>query len=457
MLEEIKKIYFGGVTMKATRGLIVLLLIFAIFTAGCSTSNNSANDKGATGANNSKNNTKTPVEEKKEPVEISLAMWDSNDDFIQYLTEKVKEYTDVQSHVTVEVTPFKDDGTYLQNMKVRLSANDLPDIIQLKPNFINDFKEELLPLNNENFAAKNNYAASYAIDEQIYAVPNTSFPELVYYHPSIFEELNLEIPTTWPQFIELLQTIKEDGKYIPYSLGGKDAWTNYPFNEFMPLLESGNENYLSDMANEDHPFANNTAFYSSFAKINDLFKADVMGPDPLGIGWDQATVLFEAKEAAVIAAGLWYLASYEGNVGSTEDLAAFPLPYRDTEAEPLKVMTFTDHFYGVNKNSENVDEVTQFLEWFYSPEVYQTYVDKIQLGSTIEGVQANVPFLTDFYANNDVEAFNYLPGNEQQSNIANSIQLDWKNIGQEMMAGRDLDEMSNELNEKWAKAKKSLQ
>lgn len=54
----------------------------------------------------------------------------------------------------MEVETFKSDGDYLQAMKVRLAANELPDIIELKPNFINDFKAELLPLDSLSVTAK---------------------------------------------------------------------------------------------------------------------------------------------------------------------------------------------------------------------------------------------------------------------------------------------------------------
>ncbi|CAK4853291.1 unnamed protein product [Aphanomyces euteiches] len=180
-----------------------------------------------------------------------------------------------------------------------------------------------------------------------------------------------------------------------------------------------------------------------------------MGPDPLGISWDQATGLFESNKAAVVAAGLWYLDNYLTKVGNTTDLAAFPMPLRDTEAEPLTLMTFTDHFYGINKTSKHADEAKKFMEWFYSPEIYQAYVDKAKLGSTMEGVTANVPFLNDFKANNTYTEFLYVPGNQAYTDLINASQLDWKKIGQDMMAGKKLNVISGELNDKWTKARGS--
>ncbi|WP_159886851.1 ABC transporter substrate-binding protein [Paenibacillus puerhi] len=212
-----------------------------VMLAACSTSG----DPGSGGAPApSDAGASQPAANQAAPVTLKMAMWDSNNEFIAFLTEKVKEYSKVKPNVKVEVESFKSDGDYLQAIKVRSGGNALPDLIELKPNWLSDFKEQLLPLDGLNALRSNLYADKYKVDGKVLAVPTVSFPELVYYHPSIFKELNLEVPTTWPEFMDVLNKLKAHGKYIPYAMGGKDAWPNYPFNEFVPHILSDNENYL---------------------------------------------------------------------------------------------------------------------------------------------------------------------------------------------------------------------
>lgn len=410
----------------------------------------------ASGGSNKVDNTsgsESKPDSSAKAVTLKMVMWDSNNDFITFLNDKVKEYSKVKSNVTIELESFKSDSDYLQAVKVRAGGNALPDIIELKPNWLGDFKEQLMPLDGLGFVSANKYADKYKVDGKTLAVPSVSFPELVYYHPSVFKELNLEVPTTWPQFLDVLNKIKENGTYIPYAMGGKDAWPDYPFNEFLPHILSDDENYLSAMAEQDAPFAKGTAFYEGFSQIAQLYDAKVMGPDPLGVGWDQATDLFVSKQAAVVASGLWFVPTYASKTGSTDDLAAFPMPYRQNEDTPLKLMTFTDHFYGISASTKYADEAKAFMEWFYSPEVYQDYIDHAQLGSAYEGIEANVPFLQDFYNNNKNEPFLYIPGNVAYTDLSNAIQLDVKALGQEMMAGKTVDEISKDLDGKWSKAR----
>jgi raffinose/stachyose/melibiose transport system substrate-binding protein len=443
--------------MRITKmGVWTLLCCLLLVLAGCSGAGKQGGNEGnGTAPAAPGNNGKQETEQSAKPVTLKLAMWDSNNDFITYLTDKVKEFTTVMPHVKVEVESFKSDGDYLQAIKVRAGGDALPDIIELKPNWLSDFKEQLLPLDELSAAKSNLYASKYAVDGNVLAIPTVSFPELVYYHPSVFEKLNLEVPTTWPDFISALTKIKEDGTYIPYAMGGKDAWPNYPFNEFLPHIISGNENYLSDMAKEDAPFGQGTSFYEGFSQIAELYNAGVMGPDPLGVGWDQATDLFVSGQAAVVASGLWFLPTYESKTGGTDDLAAFPMPYRMTAEAPLQLMMFTDHFYGISNSSKHQEEAKAFLEWFYSPEVYQTYLDQAQLGSTYDGVEANVPFLKAFNEQYNPIPFLYIPGDEAYTMLSNSIQLDVKALGQEMMSGRTGDDIAADLNAKWEKARKN--
>ncbi len=434
--------------MRTKKWATLLLVCTLVLTAlsGCS---------GGSGKSSEENGDTANSGAKADKVTLKLAMWDSNNDFITFLTDKVKEYSSVNPNVKVEVESFKSDSDYLQAIKVRAGGDALPDLIELKPNWLADFKEQLTPLDDLGVVSKNIYAKNYAVDGKILAIPSVSFPELVYYHPSVFKELNLEVPTTWPQFMDVLKKIQENGKYIPYAMGGKDAWPDYPFNEFLPHIISDKESYLSDLAKEDAPFGEGTPFYQGYSQIAEMYNANVMGPDPLGIGADQANDLFISKQAAVMASGLWFVPTYESKAGTLDDLAAFPMPYRQTEDTPLKLMMFTDHFYGISSSSKHQEEAKAFMEWFYSPEVYKEYLNGAQLDTAFEGVDSDVPFLKTFYADNQPEKFMYIPGDAAYTELSNAIQLDVKALGQEMMAGKTVDEITKDLNAKWTEARKN--
>lgn len=78
-----------------------------------------------------------------------------------------------------------------------------------------------------------------------------------------------------------------------------------------------------------------------------------------------------------------------------------------------------------------------------------------QLDSAFEGVESEVPFLKTFYEQHQQENFMYIPGDAEYTELSNAIQLDVKALGQEMMAGKSVDDIVKDLNAKWTEARKN--
>ncbi|URN92522.1 MAG: ABC transporter substrate-binding protein [Candidatus Pristimantibacillus lignocellulolyticus] len=417
---------------------ILLLLILSFVLISCESNNNDTTNIGP---------------EEPFPVTLKMAIWNSDPKFIAYMNEKTKAFQEVLPHVTVEVEAFLSDSDYLQSMRVRSAASQLPDLFELKPNWLQLFEHDLIPLNEFEVTKRNNIAERFAVNEKIIAIPTSLQPEWVYYHPSVFDRLQLEIPQTWSEFITVLQAINEDGAVIPLALGAKDEWPTYPFNEFLPHLLSGNETYLSDMAKQSMPFGEETPFYTGYKKVAKLYHADIMGPDPLSVGWNDAVELFTSGDAAVLAAGQWFLPLYLAETGGLEDLDAFPLPYRDNENEPLRQMSFADHFLGISQESLHQEEAETFLTWYFSPENYKDYLDNAMSESVFREISSTNAFTRKIISQTDATQFIYLPGDEQYTRLSNAIQLDVKTLGQDMLVGRSVDQIATQLNERWKKAK----
>lgn len=392
-----------------------------------------------------------PTQKASEPVSLRFAMWEAQGD-IDFWTEKVKAYTKLKPNVTVEVIKVPDNkGQYL---KVNLAANDLPDVFYMKPAALQIYKQALLPLDNMQAAKDNKFATK--IDGKTLGLPLVSFYEVVYYHPSIFKELGLEIPKTMPEFIALLEKIKANGKYIPLSLGMKDSWTSYPFMEFGPHMLSADENYLTNLSKNEAPFSENTAFDKAAKFLQEISAKKLAGPDPLSVSFDQQTQAFEAKKAAMTALGQWYYPSYMDKAKSDEDLGAFVMPWRDTESKPLTSMTLSDMHVGINKNSKHVEEAKAFLEWIFSKDVYGAYISNSKQVSTMNTVISDNPFFTKQAEKAPFKPFVYNATDEIYNKVKSAAQYDPSTVAQDIFAGKALDKVEADLNNKWKKAINSI-
>ena len=395
-----------------------------------------------------------PKKEEAKPVTLNYVFWGETrqNEFFTEVNSLSEGFKKIMPNVTVDVEMIA-AADYDTTMKIRNSANELPDVFPIRLVDMLNYKDIMVPLNDTEAAKNNKFADNFKLDGNVIGIPQISFNEYVYYRKSVFNELGLSVPTTWDELIEVSEKIKEDGKYIPFAIGAKDSWTNYPLNEFMPTLEAGDGNYLNVMASMDEPFAKGTPFYNAYAKIDKFYKAKCNGSDPLGYGWDQQTAMFAAKEAGMMAAGQWYLSGYlEAANNDDSDLGVFLLPTVEKKGDPIKVITMCEMFMGTPKSGEHTEEAKAFINWFFS-DYYQAYADDAKITSTVKGIETDLGIFNQAFEGIDVDYVTSLPGNEEYARITNSIQFDVKAMGQEMIAGKDLDELMNEMNKKWKEAK----
>lgn len=401
------------------------------------------NDAGESQARQSSN--------ENQPIKLKFGMWEAKTD-IEFWSEKIKEYSMIKPNVTVEVETIPDNGG--QYLKVRLAANDLPDLFYLKPGHLTIYKDSLLPLDQLNAAGRNMYPAKF--DNHILGLPLISFSEYVYYHPSVFREVGVEVPQTISEFMDVLEKIKAHGKYIPIAIGGKDDWTFYPFIEFGPPIIAGDSNYLANLVNIKEPFGAGSPFMQAAEILKTISDYELAGPHALEIGFDQATQLFESGQAAMIALGQWYYSDHMSKVVSDADLDAFALPWRSSRTEQLRSITMPDQYMSINKSSKHIDEAVAFLEWVFSPDVYQVYINNSQSFSTLTDVSSVSPFFNKVNMKHPFDPLLYFGINENFVKVKNAAQYDEKKKAQEIFAGAPLNELSRKMNENWSRAVRYL-
>ncbi|REE92705.1 raffinose/stachyose/melibiose transport system substrate-binding protein [Paenibacillus taihuensis] len=432
--------------------MLAIGLITTGILSGCGKDSAENANQGAAENNTATTTNNTETAASADPVKLKLAIWDAKAD-IDFWTEKAKEYSAQKPNVTIEVEKVPDNsGQYL---KVRLAANDMPDLFYLKPAAFQVYKETMLPLDDLQATATNKFATK--IDGKVLGLPLVSFSEFVYYHPSIFKALNLEVPKTLPQFLDVMAKLKADGQYTPLSIGGKDDWTFYPFMEFGPHLMSGDEDYMANLAKNKAPFGAGSTFDQVANLLKEISDKKYAGPDALSISFDQSTQQFEAGKAAMIALGQWYYPSYMDKVKSDEDLGAFPLPFRADESQPLTSMTLSDMNVGINKDSKNTEEAKAFLEWMFSKDVYQSYINTMQQSSTIDGVTVDNPFFNKWTQQYPFTPFIYNATDAGFAKVSSAAQYDTHKIAQSIFAGKSIGDLEKELNDKWGKAVDSNQ
>lgn len=431
--------------------------------AGCGdTSNNGS----AAATGETAGGTETASASDKEGLSgtLTFAIWDNNlNEFIEQ-NDMVGKFQEQYPNVDIEVEKIKDDSEYWDAMKMRASANQLPDVMFNKTFTLSRFKDYLVDLSGTEACANNELAEGYAVDGKVLGIPMTSGYEYVYYWKDMFEEAGVTVPTTWTEFEETAKTLqdyygKDNPDFMAIGCGLKDEWPDYPYMEFMPALESGNGQNWNDMAKTDAPFAEGTDIYKAYHKVYDLFTSGVLGKDPLGLGSDQVDSIFATKGAAMLASGDWGLQNIQNGTDDTSQLGTFYLPTRDSESDPYNVIVQGDSFMGVTTHSKNQEAAIAFVEWFYSDAWYPDYINYVSSASSMKNFpKEKDPILAE--ADElcpDKVMIMYDGGGDDFTAIQNATTFDYKKLGAEMLTeGFDLDATLNELNESWASARASL-
>lgn len=96
--------------------------------------------------------------------DLVFAIWDNN--LLEYIESNDMEgkFQETYPNINVEVEKIKDDSEYWNSMKMRASANQLPDVMFNKPFTLSRFQDYLLDLSDTEACKNNTLAQGYALN-----------------------------------------------------------------------------------------------------------------------------------------------------------------------------------------------------------------------------------------------------------------------------------------------------
>ncbi|WP_299773778.1 ABC transporter substrate-binding protein [uncultured Tateyamaria sp.] len=196
-----------------------------------------------------------------------------------------------------------------------------------------------------------------------FCVPMASVIHGFIYNKDAFEELGLSVPETEAEFFAALDTIKEDGGYIPMAMGTNDQWeaATMGYNNIGPNYWKGEEGRLALIAGDqtltDPEWV---APYATLARWGDY----------LGAGYEAQTYpdsqnIFTLGRAAIYPAGSWEISGF--NTQADFEMGAFKPPVQNA-GDTCYISDHTDIGIGMNAATDNPEAARTFLAWVASPE-----------------------------------------------------------------------------------------
>lgn len=351
-----------------------------------------------------------------------------NKDILQKLVDKFNE---THKDVTIKITAPADAGTVL---KTRMAKNDMPDIVAMGGD--NNYTEVesagmLVDLSGEDYISTVQesylqmvYDVNKDKEEKAYGVPYATNASGVIYNVDKFEELGLEIPKTWDEFIDVLDQIKDAGEQ-PLLMTYKDAWTSLcPWNSMAPDLQP--EGFTDDRKE------GKTTFVGTHEEIVEKYLTllDYAQDDFMGLTYDDGNKAFANGDSVMIINGNWAINQYK-SANADLNVNMFALPASNDESKNY-VTSGVDVLLGVCKDSANEDMAKEFVSFMMEPENAQTYIDDQFAFSAIKGVEQNnetVAGVKEDIANGKVANFpdHYYPSGFDLSALISEMCLNYSN------------------------------
>lgn len=273
----------------------------------------------------------------------------------------------------VEVNPGGSEGDNI--IKTRMASGDLPDFMAYNSGSkLYDLNPSrgFMDISDWDIVDKfdDAFLSSVTIDGAVYGAPQSSTQAgaVIYYKPD-YEELKLEVPHTWDEFVDNCKALSDAGKTPVYFTGGETWATQVLFLGDYYNIAAANPTFADDYTEGKAKYADVAEATRSWTKYEDLV-------DYLNADKSAATVTDGNFAIATGEATHWFILTQQlplilENVEDPDDIGVFGVPGDDADNHGLTVWEPMSWY--VNKDTENVDAIKAFFEFYYSEEALDLY------------------------------------------------------------------------------------
>jgi raffinose/stachyose/melibiose transport system substrate-binding protein len=326
-------------------------------------------------------------------AQVTLSFWSWRTEDVAAYRQLISEFEAENPDITVEFQAFE-FANYATVLMTALLAGEGPDIPHVRAygafeaiagaGFLMPLEDKVPALADfPPLALDGNRLRS---DGRVYAVPFASQTIVIYYNVDIFEELGLEPPETWDEFLDTAERIQAAG-YVPIANGTATSSMNEVlFGGFAPNFYGPDffDDLMAGEATYEDP-----RYIGALERLLEL--RPYLAPQHQGVDYPTAQNLFVNELAAMFVSGSWDIANLRSQ-NPDLNFAVMAPPVLEAGQTPL-VSWFLDGGFAVNASTQHPEEAIRFVNYLASREFGQSFTDLLANISTIPGVVISDPLL----------------------------------------------------------------
>ncbi len=231
--------------------------------------------------------------------------------------------------------------------------------------------------------------SSMTIDGKQWGVPYTYYQWGIYYNKDVYEQVGVEVPETWDEFLANCAKFEEAGIDC-VTTGTKALWPGAGIFDHINLRTNGYDFHMA-LTNGEIPWTDDRV-RATFAEWAKLVEPGYLTENHAALDWQDAAPLLVQGKAANYVMGNFAVAVFKEGGMTNETLGFMPFP-EITPGLPRAEEAPTDTVH-IPAGAQNVEDAKAFLAFLASAEV-QTKVNEAlgQLPVNKDSQVGDDPFL----------------------------------------------------------------
>ncbi len=291
----------------------------------------------------------------------------------QYFEEAVKEFEELHPNIKIKTEAVLNDS-YKEKIRVVLGSNNPPDVyFSWSGEFAYNFARAGQSLDLTSYVEEDkdwsgqiieSQFGPFTLDGKVYGIPWSTDGKAFFYNKKVFNDLNLEIPTTWDELLTVSGKIKDAG-ITPIAFGSKAPWTISHYigslNEYVVPEDVIAKDY--SLSNSDGEFTHPgyVTALEKFIELEPYFNQGVNSVDH-----QYARELFNGGKAAIGYFQLAEIGLIEPSLG--EDLGVFNTPFVEGgEGNPSSITAAPEGIM-ISSKTKHPEEAMEFIKFLTSKE-----------------------------------------------------------------------------------------
>lgn len=299
------------------------------------------------------------------------------------IQEDIDRFSEEHPDGTISVEAIENDA-YKQQIRTAVGSGDAPTMIMSWTGgalleYVNE--ERVVSLDGETGDLEDRVFDSVwqngQVDGSTYAVPlNDVQPVVMYYNQDVLDEHGLEIPETWSDVEEIIDSLEDVDDVDAFSVAGGSVWPALMWLQYLTDRHGGEGVFQAVVEGEEGAWDNESILFA-LETIQDLGENGFIDNyNAVDAGQNEDAQLLADGRAAFLLQGSWVYATVNSDFPEFADSGAFGFTefpeIEDGAGDPSNVVGNPANFWSVSADASEEEQQIAFdyiSEHLYNDEV----------------------------------------------------------------------------------------